>query len=222
MDILNAQVQKNIRIKFVEDVLGTCSANPELHDEFIASKAPDAKTREDEVAALGVGDVIEKEMTIFPRLDDGTPFFWGYQVEGFIEAAIKTVKNHWPKSECAKIKANKQTVDTAIFVYAYNPQGDKIKSTKIRAQLPKGGVVGDCQRSLRADTAQGARTALAHSESLPAGTELELTICIAPVLYKGVDADETLKEILDYGLLNGIGQWRNSGKGRFVWEEIDA
>ena len=27
-------------------------------------------------------------------------------------------------------------------------------------------------------------------------------------------------ELLDYGAMRGIGQWRNSGKGRFVWEEI--
>ena len=25
---------------------------------------------------------------------------------------------------------------------------------------------------------------------------------------------------LDYGEFNGIGQWRNSGKGRFKWTEI--
>lgn len=220
MDILSKQNSKNIRITFIEDVLGTCSGNPEIHDEFIASKAPDAMTREEEVAALGVGDVVEKSMTIFPRLEDGTPFFWGYQIEGFVKAAIKNIKAHWPDSECAKIKANRQAVDTAIFCYAYSP--DKRKSTKIRANLPKGGVVGDCQRPLRASTAQGDRVALAHSESLPAGTTLEITIDIAPVLYKGVKADEALREILDYGQLNGIGQWRNSGKGRFVWEEINV
>ena len=31
---------------------------------------------------------------------------------------------------------------------------------------------------------------------------------------------EYVREWLDYGRLNGIGQWRNSGKGRFVWEEL--
>ena len=28
------------------------------------------------------------------------------------------------------------------------------------------------------------------------------------------------REWLDYGRVRGIGQWRNSGKGRFTWEEI--
>ena len=26
---------------------------------------------------------------------------------------------------------------------------------------------------------------------------------------------------LDAGMHYGIGQWRNSGKGRFLWEELD-
>ena len=35
------------------------------------------------------------------------------------------------------------------------------------------------------------------------------------------DSDEALvKEWLDYGRLNGLGQWRNSGKGAFIWKEI--
>jgi hypothetical protein len=29
-----------------------------------------------------------------------------------------------------------------------------------------------------------------------------------------------VKEWLDYGELRGLGQWRNSGKGKFKWEEI--
>ena len=29
-------------------------------------------------------------------------------------------------------------------------------------------------------------------------------------------------EWLDYGELRGMGQWRNSGKGRFLWDELDS
>ena len=31
---------------------------------------------------------------------------------------------------------------------------------------------------------------------------------------------ETVREWLDYGRLRGLFQWRNSGKGRFEWEEV--
>ena len=46
-----------VRITYAEPLLGTASANKELHSEFIASKAPDAPSREEEVAAIGVDAV---------------------------------------------------------------------------------------------------------------------------------------------------------------------
>lgn len=54
-----------------------------------------------------------------------------------------------------------------------------------------------------------------HSEECPAGTTCEMTIlCLDDAHEKAV------REWLDYGALRGIGQWRNSSKGRFKWEEI--
>ena len=32
--------------------------------------------------------------------------------------------------------------------------------------------------------------------------------------------EDVVRECLDYGQLRGLAQWRNSGKGRFAWEEI--
>ena len=43
----------HVKATFVEPVLGTWPANPNVAREFIASKSPDAATIEDEVAALG-------------------------------------------------------------------------------------------------------------------------------------------------------------------------
>ena len=34
------------------------------------------------------------------------------------------------------------------------------------------------------------------------------------------ELEAAVKECLDYGALRGLGQWRNSGKGRFAWEEV--
>lgn len=71
--------------------------------------------------------------------------------------------------------------------------------------------VGECQRPLRAQTAQGERVALAHSEALPAGTTLDMQVACL------VDDDvKYVLEWLQYGAMRGIGQWRNSGKGRFA------
>ena len=80
------------RITFTDDLLGTCSGNADIHREFIASKAPDAQKIEDEVAALGVDGVEEKTMTIFPKLPDGTPFLWDYQIRGFFKEVFSAMR----------------------------------------------------------------------------------------------------------------------------------
>ena len=74
-----------VKLTFIEPILGTSPANPDIYREFIGSHAPDAASVEDEVAALGADAVAEKSMTIFPRLDDGTPFLYDYQIKGFFK-----------------------------------------------------------------------------------------------------------------------------------------
>lgn len=192
-----------IRITFTEEVLGTSSNNPEIHDEFIASKAPDAPSRAEEVEALGVDEVVEKSMTVFPKLEDGTPFVWDYQIKGFFKDTCGVLR----KVTCSlssKIKAYKKEIDGLVFV----------KERKIPFQ--NYGKIGECQRPLRGQTAQGERIALAHSETVPADSYIDLTIvCLKDDMMKAV------KEWLDYGKFRGLGQWRNSGKGRFEWQEIN-
>lgn len=56
-----------VKITFIEPVLGTWPANPNVAREFIASKSPDASTIEDEVATLGADAAADKAMTVFPR-----------------------------------------------------------------------------------------------------------------------------------------------------------
>ena len=191
-----------IRVTTTEEMLGTASANPEIHSEFIASKAPDAASMEQEVEAIGAEEVFEKQMTVFPR-HDGKPIMWDYQWKGFFKdscAALRKVTG----SESSKIKAFKKEIDGLIFV------------NERMIPIQYDGLMGICQRPLRAQTAQGERVALASSESIPAGATMELTItCLSDGHMKAV------KEWLDYGALRGLGQWRNSGKGRFSYEVLE-
>lgn len=77
-------------------------------------------------------------------------------------------------------------------------------------------MIGICERPLRAMGAQGERVALARSETVPAGTQLTIEIkLIDPALRWYVI------EWLEYGKLRGLGQWRNSGKGRFTYEILE-
>ena len=101
------------------------------------------------------------------------------------------------------MKAYKKIIDGCIF-----PQPRKI-------EIHMNGEMGNCQRPLRAQTAQGERIALANSEAVPAGSWIEFNVvCLSDAYEKAV------REWLDYGQFKGIGQWRNSGMGRFTWEEI--
>ena len=191
-----------VMVTFTEELLGTASANPDIHEEFIAGKAPDAPSREEEVAAIGAEEVFEKGMTVFPRVD-GKPIAWDYQWKGFLKDAVGMLRKV-PGSEASKVKAYKKEIDGLIFV---EPRAIPIDFT---------GEIGLCQRPLRGQTAQGERIALATSEAIPAGARMVFTFrCL-------VDSHEKLiREALDYGIMRGFGQWRNSGKGRFRWEEIE-
>lgn len=197
-------MEMKVRLTLTEEALGMMPANKELHETYIASKAPDAPKIEEEIAAVGVGEVVEKTMTVFPKLEDGTPFFWDYQIRGMFKDSIGMLRRIKDK-KCSKLTSYKKVVDGLIFV----------NERKIPIHLS--GPMGDCQRPLRADTMQGPRVALAHSESVPAGSTLEFTINLLDDSLEGV-----IRECLDYGKLRGLGQWRNSGCGRFIWEEIAA
>lgn len=198
-----------VRLTFEEAVLGTSPANGDIYRDFIGSKAPDASTVEDEVASLGVEAVAEKGMTIFPKLEDGTPFFYDYQLKGMFKGACKFLRGA-PDSESAKIKAFKKAVDGQIFV---SPR-------KILALSPDGKPleIGKCERPLRADTPQGERVSLACSEEIPAGAFIEFEI----LMLNEKAHEKAVREWLNYGKLSGLGQWRNSGKGRFAWVELGA
>lgn len=190
-----------IKITFTEEVLGTSSSNPDIHREFIASKAPDATTIKQEVEAIGVDASIEKSTTIFPKRD-GKPFFWDYQIKGFFKDACASLARV-PGTKSNAQKAYRKVIDGTIFVFP----------REIPVTLA--GSMGHCQRPLRAETAQGPRVALANSETLPAGSSMEVEIRLLDERN-----EKMVAEWLDYGALRGLGQWRNSGKGRFSWEEI--
>ncbi len=221
-----------IRVTLQEEMLGMSSADPEIHKKFIASRSGDAEKIKEEQESLPADTLFEKALTVFPRDPDGDPMLWDYQIKGFYKDAIGMLQR--VKQSCAKCEgtgkvivkeeekdcptckgtgevkrkimpAYKSVIDGLVFV----------APRKIKIVLPKGTAVGLCTRPLRADTPQGPRVCLCTSETVPAGSILEMTI-------KSLDASimPHLREALDYGELRGLGQWRNSGKGRFTWGQL--
>ena len=202
----------HVEVEYIENLLGTASANPDIHSEFIASKAADDKESAfnrrskdekiaEEIAALGVEGAQEKAMTVFPRMDDGTPFTWDYQWKGFFKDACGMLRRA-DGMKSAKLKAYKKEIDGLVFVFP----------RMIPLLLPEGGEVGRLERPLRASTAQGERVCLEYSETVPEGTTQEFDIVVM--------RDALLPYVIEwlkYGEMRGMGQWRNSGCGRFMF-----
>lgn len=193
------------RLTTFEPMLGSAPANQEIYKEFIASKAPDAPGVEDEIAAIGADAVAEKGTTVFPRNNSGEPILFDYHVKGMFKDACQMLRYEKGDNESCKLKAYKKLIDGLIFPCP--------RQIPIRFD----GDITICQRPIRAQTIQGERVALASSEQIPAGAVIEFG-----VLCKNDGLITAVREWLDYGILRGIGQWRNSGMGRFTWEEISC
>ena len=193
-----------VRITLAEAMLGTSPNNEEIYREFFAPKAPNEATADEEAEALAREQEGIKGMTVFPRTEDGRPFLYDYMIKGFFKDSCQMLARLKNGNESSKLKAFKKVIDGLIF-----PAPREIP-------IIFDGEIGVCQRPLRAQTAQGERVALAMSESVPAGATLEFTVkCLDPKLIPAV------REWLDYGEVRGLGQWRNSGAGRILWDELD-
>jgi hypothetical protein len=199
-----------VRLILLAEMLGTAAADPNIHEKFIASNAPDAPTREEEIAAIGTREFVEKSMTVFPRDENGQPIVWAYQIKGFFKSAcsaLRTIKG----TESSKIKAYKKEIDLRWFVY---PHAEDKTGRAIPINLA--GEIGSCQRPLRAQTMQGERVSLANSETVPKGSTIEFDVVTIGEMNKAL-----LLEWLEYGQFNGLLQWRNSGRGAFGFVAVD-
>ena len=194
-----------VKITLLEDMLGTAPNNKEIYTDYLASKAPEGKNVKDEIDTIDEPDGIEemRQMTVFHRNpENDQPIIFDYLLKGFFKNACSAMREV-PKSESSKIKAYKKKIDNLVFV------------APRMIDIDMAGEMTICERPLRAQTAQGERVALSCSESIPAGSTMEIEITTLTD-----DLMNTVIEWLDYGKLNGLGQWHNSGKGRFSWEDI--
>ena len=191
-----------VKITLLEEMLGTQPANKDIHGEYIAANSADSEKFAEEQAALPAEELVAKGMTVFYRAGK-TPAMMDYHIKGFFKDAcgmLSRVKS----TKSSGIKAYKKIIDGLIFV-----------TPRIVPIDLHGAAMGECQRPLRAQTAQGERVSIAHSETVPVGSTMEIEItCMDPA------HEKLVLEWLEYGKLRGLGQWRNSGKGRFCVEVV--
>ena len=132
---------KEIKVKltFTEEILGTAPSDPEIYKKYIASKSEDTVKIEEEVATIGVDEVVNNARTVFSKNKDGELILWDYQIKGFFKDAIGMLRQV-KGTKCSKLTAYKKKVDGLVFVQPRQIEFENVID------------IGDCQRPLRAST----------------------------------------------------------------------
>lgn len=204
--------EKKFRLTGITPLLGSVPLDKEVYTKYIAAKA---KTAEEKVnAAKGEDEVVcsdetvEEKVTGFYRdTATGGIMLRDYHIKGFLKSAAKTLKDQLGLTNYLS------KVDNFIFIkerelFLYNQE------TNERIMDPDGFL----ERPLRGQTAQGERVALAKSEVVNAPWYIDVTVKVLD--NKGTAKSigltmDVVEELLSYGELKGLLQWRNAGYGSF-------
>lgn len=183
-----------VELEFTEPLLGTLPGDEKLAEEYVQSKHPEGAQKDEQES---LSDEMKKFSSYFARNSKGKPVLWDYQIKGFFKDACSMMRR---VAKVDELKTHKKIIDGLIFV------------TPRQIELKLSDELYFTERPLRISTPKGERTALARSETAPAGTKIQIEI-----LLLNPDLKKYVINWLDYGTLRGLGQWRNSGMGRFEW-----
>lgn len=199
-----ATSKKRYTIRLTEDILGTCPKDPELYATWVASKDPSGNGHE-EVA--DVQAVEERGWTGFLRDDHGL-YLSSHMILGYLKNAGEVLRG--------QVRITKEKKDGASVTEPM--KGVRSKIDKYLFISPKklyfGGHLPDGvnERPIRTMTPQGPRVALIRSDSVSSGVELTFDLEL-------LDQRELTWDHIDfffqYARLQGLGQWRSGGYGRF-------
>ena len=204
----------NVRITFIDQLLGACPYDEEIYKTYLASEWRKKEKKYNQSHSDEITKKISEEaeklptleeemeemkLTVFLRDKDGNPAIDQHVIKGFFKNAAKAFY-----SINKSLPAYKTKIDNLIFV---GPDLITINTDK---------EISILERPLRAETAQGPRVALAASEVIAAGAYIDIQIKIMDP-----NLEPHVMDWLNYGELNGLGQWHNGGKGRFKFELIN-
>lgn len=192
-----------LAITFTGPLLGTQPGKETPAADYLLKKAkeenPDLVTEDEEKT---LPETLEAATTGFHRDEKtGKPILYNYQIKGLLKECGEVLNG-----SVDGIKNMRSKIDNTIFVFP--------RTLTVQTNAP----VDIKERPLRAMTMQGPRVSLARSEMIAEGARVECivkTIETAKIKW----TEEHLRELLDYGQMKGIGQWRNSGiYGQFEYE----
>lgn len=192
--------EREVKIRLIEPMLGTVAKDPEVYKSFIESKKPADLSNDDESSTVDerlLNDAKEAEKKGWTgfHVDEKGLFIYDYMIKGFLKNAGNILKGQ------LDVTALKSKISNQVFV---SP-----RKIHLGIKDPNGVL----ERPLRAQTPQGPRVSLVRSDTVDAGTEITFTM----KWIKGNNISEKLlKDVLAYGELQGLGQWRNGGYGAFT------
>jgi len=162
---------------------------------------------------LAKGDT--QKSTVFMRNEAGHAILSTHMFIGNFKENLKSIVNNSEKGTFA-IKSKVSTgeimsTDVKVVEDFVTPSQDIVRKPN--------GDPDILERPIRFDRMGKTMTAIAMSEYLPAGSEVNFTLRIRA----GSPFLDVLPELLEMGKLNGIGQWRGSGKkGIFMYKIEDC
>ncbi len=184
-------IKKTVQIRLITPMLGTVPMDKTVYKSFIETKKP---IENEEEETLSVEDREQRGWTGFHKDEKGL-FVFDYFIKGYLKNAGNVLKDE------LKIKNLKSKISDLLFV---GPR--KIYLGKKKAD-------GIIERPLRAQTMQGPRVTVVRSDSIEEGTIIKFEVSL--LQGKGELKEPIIKSLLEYGQLQGLGQFRNGGYGRF-------
>jgi hypothetical protein len=171
---------------------------------------------EDELDAA-VESKDQKAATVFMRNEEGMPMISSHMILGNLKENLKIITNNTTLPKEAKpIKSKVQvgetlTLDVKCVEEFIHPTEDVVRDDAGKPDL--------LERPIKFERMGRTETAIAMSERLPPGTEMECHLRIRADSPFAADDAELVRYLLKLGKSNGLGQWRGSGgKGQFDYK----
>lgn len=206
-------------IRKYHEVLGRSDTIPDKVDEILAY----SQGLQEEFDAL-VKSGEERKSTIFMRGEDGHPVISSHMILGNLKENLRIIVNNSSEPEDkkkARVRFKSQVaeigaLDVKVVEAFIRPSNDIVRGNDGKPTL--------LERPIRFERMGKVQTAIALSEYLPVGTEYECHLRVRTDSPFNDNDAQLLKQLLDMGKNNGLGQWRGSGsKGQFFYkiEKVD-
>lgn len=179
-------------------------------EERIKVMAGDLKFLKETFAELD----IKGTTVFFWNREKKRPMIAGHMILGFLKAASEAISRTRTKKQKTMLHSDNWG-HTVINQYV-RVQEEFITFDKDLKRDEEGNPFY-FQRSLRAESGGKQIVALAKSELVEAGAKLKFVLKVFTGGGTAQIQEDHLKDMFEYGELNGLGQWRNAGHGQFTY-----